>query len=69
MLRRLSQVWRSCGGSVFSCGVLRAYVVANFLFVGIFLSVLCMRCGRGVGALLRSAVVGNIASLDFLDLS
>ena len=49
--------------------MLRAYVVANFLFVGIFLSVLCMRCGRGVGDLLRSAVVVNIASLDFLDLS
>ena len=50
-------------------------MVTNFLFVWIFLFVLCIHCGYegwvgggGVG-LLRGVVVGNMKFLDFLDLS
>ena len=42
MLRRPSQIWRSCKNSVFSCKVLLTYIVTSFLFVKIFFSVPCI---------------------------
>ena len=73
MLRQLSQIWRSCKNSVFSCRVLRAYVVTIFLFVVSFF--LCCVCIVGMGAragggrLLCGVIIGNMKFLDFLDLS
>ena len=42
MLRQPSQIWCSCKNSVFSCKVLRSYIVTNSLFVKIFLSIPCI---------------------------
>ena len=46
MLRQPSQIWRSCKNSVFSCKVLRSYIVSSFLFVKIFLSIPCIHYKR-----------------------
>ena len=47
MLRLPNQSWRSCKSSVFLCRALRAYMITNLLFMGIFISVPCMHCGHG----------------------
>ena len=74
ILRRPSQIWRSCKGSVFSCRVLRAYMVTNFLFVWCFFLSCVYIAGMGAGpcglrGLCCVALSMQMNFLDFLDLS
>ena len=62
--------------TVFSCRMLHAYVVTNFLFMGYFFLCRVYIVGMGAsavegwgGALLCDIVISNMKFLDFLDLS